>query len=157
MRRKAAKALVRRVTGLLVLGLMLSAYVIGSAIAQGSASWTLDCKGNGSGLVSWNWLRDGVVISGAGGSATCSGTTLLTGTSARPANANGLGVTLSALLPDDGHTKSPMKAFGSGQVVKVRLSVSVNNEEWSWGCIWPGACFWSHLHLQESVQFSFQG
>lgn len=78
-----------------LIAIMVLPALAGSASAASSYSWTLACKvsgtGYGSASVSWDWLQDGVVITGAGGTGSCGGS----GGGTRPASANGITATLS--------------------------------------------------------------
>ncbi len=127
------------------------AFAIAPASAQSSGSWTLDCKGTGSGGVSWTWLLDGTPISGASGSATCVGAMTVTGSSARPANANGFAAILSVSAGYNGDTKSVNKTFDTTASFKVSLSASASG--WYQNC--DLRCVWAHAH--EAAEFSLQG
>ncbi len=131
--------------------LALSAIAIAPASAQSSGSWTLDCKGSGSGGVSWTWLLDGTPISGAGGSATCDGAMSVTGSSARPASANGFAAIVSVSAGYNGDAKSVNKTFDTTASFKVSLSASASG--WYQNC--DLRCFWAHAH--EGAKFSLQG
>src|SRR2546422_7281730 len=109
--------------------LALSMFAIAPAAAQASGSWTLDCKGNFSGGVSWNWTLNGVPISGTGGSVGCSGTMSATGISARPSDANGFVAGVHASADADSNTKTVTKTFDTGSSFRVDLSTSANG----WG------------------------
>jgi len=132
--------------------LALSTFAIAPAAAQASGSWTLDCKGNSSGGVSWNWRLNGVPISGAGGSVGCSGTMSATGISARPSDANGFVATVYASAAADAHTNTVTKTFDTASSFQVNLSTSANG--------WGTFCVERHcdtFHVKEDVHFSFQG
>jgi len=124
------------------------------ASAQASGSWTLECKGNTSGVVSWDWLLDSTPISGASGSAACSGTMTLTGTSARPANANGFVGVLYVSAGDKANTKLATKSFDAIKSFQVHLSTGASDrvcvpEPESRNCVW--------VHFLEGAHFSIQG
>src|SRR2546428_13110752 len=133
--------------------LALSTFTIVPASAQASGSWSLDCKGNASGGVSWNWTLNGVPISGAGGSVGCSGAMSATGISARPSDANGFVATVYASAAADAHTNTVTKTFDTASSFQVSLSSSANG--WVMICPERGYCFTSHV--KEDVHFSFQG
>lgn len=132
--------------------LALSMFVIAPASAQSSGLWALDCKGNSSGGASWNWLQNGMPISGAGGSAGCSGTMNVTGTSARPANANGLAVVVYA----NGDTNSATKSFDATQSFQVHLNAGASYRVYEWWCTAGLRCS-SWAHFQEDAHFSLDG
>ncbi len=145
-------SLARRLVTLSALALALSAFAIAPASAQASGSWTLDCTGNASGGVSWNWTLNGVPISGAGGSVGCSGTMAVTGISARPSNANGFVAEVYVSAGADSNTKTVTKTFDTASSFQVHLSTSAS--DWVTFCI-ERTCY--TLHEKEDVQFSFQG
>src|SRR3989454_12745805 len=132
--------------------LALSTFAIAPATAQASGSWTLDCKGNSSGGVSWNWTLNGVPISGAGGSVGCSGTMSATGISARPSDANGFVAEVHVSAGPDANTNTVTKTFDTASSFQVHLSTSANG--------WVTFCFYRTcytVHLKEDVHFSLQG
>ena len=112
----------------------------------------MDCNGSASGSVSWNWMLNGVPISGAGGSVGCSGTMSATGTSARPSDANGLVATVYASAGADSNTKTVTKTFDTASSFKVDLSTSASGSVTF--CV-ERHC--STFHVKENVHFSLQG
>lgn len=135
-----------------IAALALSAFVAVPASAQGSGSWTLDCKGDSAGSVSWNWLLNGAPISGADGSALCSATMSVTGSIARPANANGFAAVVHVFAGDKTDSKSVNQTFGPDASLKVKLSASVSDRFWN--CDPERKCFWVNAH--EGAQFSLE-
>ena len=83
----------------------------GPALAAGTYAWTLTCNtgGNYPGVASasWDWLQDGQVIVGAGGTAACYGG----GGGTRPTNANGFTVILTAQAGSKQSSKSATVSF----------------------------------------------
>ncbi len=146
-------AVAGRLGTLIVMALAIAAFAIPPAAAQESASWALDCRGNGTGAVSWNWLLHGTPISGAGGSASCGGTETLTGTSTRPANANGITVTLTVSAGPDFRSKSVTKSFGVTSSLELKVSAHVSDRFFDPSCSIRGC--WVHGH--EGAEFDLQG
>ena len=142
-------------TAAAVFAIMMLPVLVGPASAQTPGLWTLDCKGSGGrGSVSWNWLLNGAPIPGVGGSATCADTMTVTGTSARPADANGVEVALLAFAGYDEQVKSATKSFDPGTAFKVQLGASVTDRV----CVFfiePRTCLlWEHVH--ERAQFTLE-
>lgn len=135
--------------------LVLSAFAVAPSSAQSSASWSLDCMGIGTGAVSWNWLLDGAVISGAGGSVTCTGTMTLTGANARPANANGFSAALRASAGDKDAIQSVSRSFDASKSFQVKTSASASDRF----CVQvfpdPSCIVWLNEH--EGAHFTLQG
>jgi len=77
------------------------------------------------------------------------------GTSARPANANGIEVALSAAAGANEHSKFTTKSFEAGKAFKMQLSASASD----FVCLFPieprSCLIWAHVH--ERAQFSVEG
>ena len=135
--------------------LALSTFAVAPGSAQSSASWSLDCTGNGMGAVSWNWLLDGAIISEAGGSVTCTGTMTLTGTNARPANANGFSATLRSSAGDKDAIQSASRSFDVSKPFQVKIRASASDRF----CVQvfpdPSCIAWLNEH--EGAHFALQG
>jgi len=111
-----------------VLAIVVLAGLAGAATAAKSASysWTLRCTGShGGSTTSWDWLQNGQVISGAGGTASCSDR----GHGTRPTNANGITASLTAwvsgLIGGDSVTKSATLSFDPTKSFELRIDASV--------------------------------
>ncbi len=144
----------RVVSGLAAVAILaLSMFAVAPASAQALGSWTFVCKGNGVGAVSWSWLLGGTPISGAGGTASCGGTETLTGTSAPPANANGITVTLTVSAGPDVRSKSVTMSFDGTSSFEVKVGAHVSDRFFDPDCSIRGC--WVHEH--EGAEFDLQG
>ncbi len=124
-----------------------------SALASSTYSWTLSCSGNdtasGAGSASWQWLANGAPISGASGSAGCSGTMSGSGSGTIPTGANGIEVTVSVL----GNSKTVTQTFSPGATFDVKDGVSAH-ASYTVCAPFTGICTTYHLH--ETVDFTLQ-
>ena len=120
-----------------------------------SYSWTLTCKieGNGDASASWDWLRDGQVIAGASGYASCGASD----GGDRPANANGITASLhaDAWAPGDSDsvTKSVTRSFDPTESFKLTLKASETASARL--CLGGRACVM--IHSSVSASFTMTG
>ena len=123
-----------------VLAIIVLPGLAGPASAA-SYAWTVTCKGDAYGTASWDWLQDGQVITGAGGSARCYRESV-SGGGDRPASANGFTARVCAepwgwSVSPDTCGKTVTESFDpSGRysvTLKASFSFSYENPE----CGWP--------------------
>lgn len=145
-------AIAGKVATTMAIALAIGVFAVSPAAAQASASWTLACTGNGAGGVAWQWLQNGAAITGASGAASCSDS-ILSGTIARPANANGIQVTIGASAGSNSHSKIGTKSFGTGSSFKMQLSATASESTWITVCI-DRTCTTTHVNIHEKVDFS---
>jgi hypothetical protein len=140
-----------------VLAIMVLPALAGPASAA-SYAWTLTCKADGgSASASWDWLQDGQVIAGAGGTAGCGGS----GGGTRPANANGVTVTLTATACTRDcteHSKSATVSFDPAGGFSLTLKSSAHNSyNWCFRNPIGGEHFCTHGKSSISATFTMTG
>jgi len=133
----------------------------GRASAAASA-WTLTCdvditgSGTAEATATWDWFEDERVIAGAGGTASCGDT----GVGERPANANGLTVSLTAgacataVFSTDcvDHLKIMTKSFDPADSVSATVKASASIGVYEEFCFFV-FCF--REHSKSSIQATF--
>jgi len=114
-----------------VLAIMALPVLAGPASAA-SYAWTLTCRVGGdfpgAASASWDWLQDGQVIEGAGGTAICGES----GGGDRPANANGIAASLTATAfvvggPLKSVTREVTKSFDPTDSFQLSLHASASS------------------------------
>lgn len=130
------------------------------APSDGAYEWALTCYE--SGYVAWDWLDNGSVIAGQGGSSTCA---YPTGSGTRPWNATGFTVALITQVCGVSSPKFPPtlvcdygsnvveKSFGVGKAFKVALSSSAGPLK---HCSFDLFSGWNCYQVKVTAQFDFQ-